>query len=339
MSRKKRKNEANGLSSIIAIIIAIFTVIIVFVIGAFVIFMSKTKTETGKVEDINAEQETIVSTDETADTNTSNEQKEDAASDNTGDKKADATSGKSIQDELAEVEAKAKEHSDNWDSSNARQQEMNIFAGECFKIWDDELNSLWNRLTEEVDASTKDKLVKEQKAWISEKEKNSTVAGFYAKGGSMQPMLETTEAEAITHARVYTVAGYLADARGESFSVPADVQKVFDNMKTLDDVFTDLQGEWMFDESRGAVIGVQKSAECDYGVPDTKWTVWITGGDLLSDLDVYGYCGSTDTIVFEKSGGYYELKKAFDDENTVVLSFTNTLEEICEDPIYADRVK
>lgn len=74
----------------------------------------------------------------------------------------------------------------------------------------------------------------------------------------------------------------------------------------MDDVFKSFQGQYFFDAERGAVIGIEPTDECDYGMPGTSWTVWVTGGDLMSDLDVIDYTGST--IDFKTaSGAYYQL--------------------------------
>ena len=323
MSRRGKKSAASTLAVVLGVLIFLG---IAVVGGAYFLFSTQDETTVGKVED--------AFTEDVDDSDVS-----DSDSNKKEDKDNTPKAGKSIQDEVAEIEAKAKEHDDSFNSENASQTDMNNFEVDAFNIWDNELNSLWDRLTEEVDASKKDELVKEQKAWNAEKEANSKVAGLYALGGTMQAMLEAGEMEEMTHERVYVLAGYLAEARGESFSVPAEVQKIFDNRKTLDQTFEALSGEWMFDEKRGAVIGVQRSSECEYGIPDSNWTVWITGGDIMSDLEVYGYCGSSETIVFKKGSEYYKLEKAFDDENTLILSYVSSLDEECTDPIYGTKVQ
>ena len=323
MSRRGKKSAASTLAVVLGVLIFLG---IAVVGGAYFLFSTQGETTVGKVED--------AFTEDVDDSDVS-----DSDSNKKEDKDNTPKAGKSIQDEVAEIEAKAKEHDDSFNSENASQTDMNNFEVDAFNIWDNELNSLWDRLTEEVDASKKDELVKEQKAWNAEKEANSKVAGLYALGGTMQAMLEAGEMEEMTHERVYVLAGYLAEARGESFSVPAEVQKIFDNRKTLDQTFEALSGEWMFDENRGAVIGVQRSSECEYGIPDSNWTVWITGGDIMSDLEVYGYCGSSETIVFKKGSEYYKLEKAFDDENTLILSYVSSLDEECTDPIYGTKVQ
>ncbi|MCR4999394.1 MAG: hypothetical protein K6A05_06085 [Lachnospiraceae bacterium] len=55
-----------------------------------------------------------------------------------------------------------------------------------------------------------------------------------------------------------------------------------------------------------AQIGIEPTDECEYGVLDSNWTVWVTGGDLLSDLDVIDYTSSTIDFM-TSSGAYYQL--------------------------------
>ena len=51
----------------------------------------------------------------------------------------------------------------------------------------------------------------------------------------------------------YILAAYLADVRKESFSIPLEIQKSLDASNlNLDDVFAKFEGQWIFDESRGA---------------------------------------------------------------------------------------
>ena len=133
----------------------------------------------------------------------------------------------SIQDEIARVEEQSREHCDI-DSSNMGQQEMNYHSAQWYKLWDDELNSLWSRLSDELDAETKARVLEEQRAWIKRKEGNATAAGVQALGGSLQPLLESETAAEMTRARVYVLAGYLAEVRNESFIISPEIQESLD---------------------------------------------------------------------------------------------------------------
>lgn len=132
--------------------------------------------------------------------------------------------GESIQDEIARIEQQSREHNDI-DSSNMSQMDMNIHSAQWYQLWDDELNSLWSRLSDELDAETKAKVLEEQRAWIKTKEVNVKAAGEEALGGSLQPLLESDMAARMTRARVYVLAGYLADVRNEEFIISPEIQE------------------------------------------------------------------------------------------------------------------
>ena len=195
----------------------------------------------------------------------------------------------SIQTEIEKVEQMSQEHC-NIDSSSMGQQQMNQHSAQWYRLWDDELNSLWSRLSEELDAETKAKLLEEQRAWIKRKEGNVTAAGLGALGGTLQPLLESEAAGEMTRARVYVLAGYLAEVRKEAFAISPEIQESLDAAEpSLDDIFTQFEGQWIFDAERGACVGVERTETCAYGVDGSNWTMWVTGGDIFSDLDVYGY--------------------------------------------------
>lgn len=73
---------------------------------------------------------------------------------------------------------------------------------------------------------------------------------------------------------------------------------------SLNDVFEKFEGQWIFDEERGACVGIERTENCAYGVEGSNWTVWVTGGDIISDLDVYGYTG--DNIIFKVAHDGYD---------------------------------
>ncbi len=203
---------------------------------------------------------------------------------------------------------------------------MNQLTAQWYQLWDDELNSLWSRLSDELDAETKAKVLDEQRAWIERKERNVKGAGAAAFGGSLQPQLENSTAEEMTRARAYILAGYLADVRNESFTIPSEIQKSIDMADLgLNEVFKKFEGQWIFDEERGACVGIERTETCAYGVEGSEWTVWVTGGDIISDLDVYGY--TENSIIFKTAhDGYdtfYEL--SFNVANSINFAFGTSL--------------
>ncbi len=241
----------------------------------------------------------------------------------------------SIQDELAKVEVKSCEY-ENADWGSMGQQEMNQLTAQWYQLWDDELNSLWSRLSDELDAETKAIVLEEQRAWIQRKEENVKGAGAAASGGSLQPQLENSTAEEMTRARAYILAGYLADVRKESFTIPPEIQESIDLADpSLDDVFQKFEGQWIFDEERGACVGVERTETCAYGVEGSNWTVWVTGGDIMSDLDVYGYTGNSIIFQIAQVGydAFYEL--SFNMANAIEFAYGTSLDAM-DDVIVCD---
>lgn len=229
----------------------------------------------------------------------------------------------SIQEEIARIEKQSVEHCDI-DSSNMGQQQMNQHSAEWYKIWDDELNSLWSRLSKELDAETKAKVLEEQRAWIKRKEGNAKAAGIEALFGSLQPLLESETAAEMTRARVYVLASYLAEVRGEDFTISSEIQDSIDKAEpNLEDVFAQFEGQWIFDERRGACVGVERTENCTYAMDGSNWTIWVTGGDLFSDLDVYG-CTERNILFKLPQGTYYEL--SFGIEGELLLTYMPALE-------------
>lgn len=152
----------------------------------------------------------------------------DADDQNAGKTDADAIPDDgSISSELAKVEAKYQEY-ENMDWGAMDQSSMNITTGEMFTLWDEELNSVWSRITETVTPKEKEELLSEQREWIKKKEAKVKEAGKEAEGGTLQPQLENGTACRITRKRVYHLATVLAKALGEDYTIPAEVEESFD---------------------------------------------------------------------------------------------------------------
>ncbi|MCR5415760.1 MAG: DUF1311 domain-containing protein [Pseudobutyrivibrio sp.] len=218
-----------------------------------------------------------------------------------------AEPGNSIQKDLEAIEEKNSALNDT-DTSDMTQFEMNTLAGERYSLWDDELNSIWSRLTEQISASEKETLVKEQQAWIKRKDGAMDVAVIENGGGSIGPLLRAEEGADLTRVRVYYLAEKLADAMGETFEVSEDVQNELDNLDyTLEDTLELLEGQWIFDVDSGAVIGIERTE----GDADGEWDIWTTGGGSYTEKDIYAYNGNC--IVLHKAddedSGYDVIQK------------------------------
>ena len=111
--------------------------------------------------------------------------------------------------ELREIEEKAAELEAQLDSGFLAQLELNRVSGELYMLWDDELNSIWGRLKKLLPKDEMEQLTSEELEWIKEKEAAVAAAGAEMEGGSMQPLLENSEAARLTRIRVYELAEYM----------------------------------------------------------------------------------------------------------------------------------
>lgn len=114
------------------------------------------------------------------------------------------------------TEKAAKELEDSLQNDSLSQGDVNEKSQELYEDWDDALNHIWYELkvkgvlTEDAMA----KLLVEQRAWIKDKEAAVQEAGKEAEGGSLQPLLENTEAAKWTRERTYVLLNILLEAAG-----------------------------------------------------------------------------------------------------------------------------
>lgn len=94
---------------------------------------------------------------------------------------------------------------------NAQTQlEMNQISGDIYGVWDDALNGVWKILKENLDQAVMESLTKDERAWITTKEKAVETAAAGVSGGSMEAMIRNMEAAKLTRDRVYVLVRYLS---------------------------------------------------------------------------------------------------------------------------------
>ena len=136
-----------------------------------------------------------------------------------------AASSASVQEELTAVTRIAEQFDKLAQAANT-QFEMNVSAQWFYVIWDKELNSLWSRISSQADAQTKERLLSEQRNWVSMKEEVTLeYVGNSEEGGSMYPMQQYGFWEDITRNRVYILANEFSKIKGESFVMPERTSK------------------------------------------------------------------------------------------------------------------
>jgi len=93
----------------------------------------------------------------------------------------------------------------------------------------------------------------------------------------------------------------------------------------LEQVFEKFEGSWIFDSRRGAAVMIEKANASIYTFPGAEWVVAISGGDVLTDLDVVEY--TSNTISFckkDKDGDYYYKLSLGDDVTSIEMACGET---------------
>lgn len=110
---------------------------------------------------------------------------------------------------------------DGIDCENATaQQDMNMCAERDFEAADAELNAVWaqaRKAAKEVDAEQSDELkgadealLAAQRAWLGYRDAQCELAGFEARGGSMEPMLVSGCKAELTRIRIKELQTFIS---------------------------------------------------------------------------------------------------------------------------------
>ena len=112
-----------------------------------------------------------------------------------------------ISDQMRDLMDITKQWSDtikaSLENDDLNQAEMNEKSLELYNTWDAALNTLWAKLKEELPEDQMNDLLKEQRAWIAEKEQAVEDTAAEVKGGSMEPLVRNNTAAELTEKRAY----------------------------------------------------------------------------------------------------------------------------------------
>lgn len=131
-----------------------------------------------------------------------------------------------------------------------------------YKLWDDELNSLWKRFCESAPEDLKDAVLKEQRIWIKDKEIEAKCAGLTDQGGALQRLNEREMATRLTRMRCYELAQYLAEVTDQKFDleVPKSVNITFIDDQGTSDIYSELIIEKVDRKNYAVTIGIYRLA-------------------------------------------------------------------------------
>lgn len=234
----------------------------------------------------------------------------------------------SLQDEMTRIELKAQEYKNGIEYKNKNY----YYHKKLYQFWENEINSLWSRLSKELTPKMKKKVLAQQRAWIKRKDKNSKSFGELIAGRKFQKFFEIKRETDMTRARSYILAKYLAEIRNEKFTIPKDLNETIHILEPfLDDIFKQFEGQWIAKDKikkNSIRIGIERSDSCLYGIEGSKWTLWTANGIILSDNNVYSY--TKEYIIFKivenKEITFYKL--FFNGDGSFTLAAWNSLKEL-----------
>ena len=84
--------------------------------------------------------------------------------------------------------------------------DMSNATTELSEAWENELNTVYSLLMEKLPKAEKNKLEKEQKAWLKSRNIKAKEAAKEAEGGTMEPLLFTSSIKDLNEARAIELA-------------------------------------------------------------------------------------------------------------------------------------
>ena len=126
----------------------------------------------------------------------------------------------SLQDEINQIQKIANSYADAASRANT-QSEINSSSVWTYTVWDKELNNLWKRISSSASKDVKERILNEQRNWISMKNEITIEnLGAPEDSGSIYPLLQNNFLSDITHNRCLILARELAMIKYENFVMP-----------------------------------------------------------------------------------------------------------------------
>ena len=173
-----------------------------------------------------------------------------------------------------------------------------------YVVWDTELNSLWGRLENRLDAGRMETLRADELNWITIKEMMAEVSLADYRDGSMYSMLLSEENARITRNRVYHLASILAEASGEPFEMPVkDICGTYVDNQGTDSVYSSLVIGQSMESGYTGSLTIYRMISTEGTVTENGATLLFTDetGGLTGEI-AYGWDGATFTVTGDSSG-------------------------------------
>uniref|UniRef100_UPI004055A80B lysozyme inhibitor LprI family protein n=1 Tax=Acetatifactor sp. TaxID=1872090 RepID=UPI004055A80B len=179
------------------------------------------------------------------------------------------------------------------------QGEMNVASQWFYVIWDTELNNLWSRFSDLADQDTKEKILEEQRNWISMKDEVTLMSlGTREENGSIYSLLVNSLWEEKTKNRAYFIANELARIEGEVFAMPEISTKygLFVDNQGTGNVYSSLITRQDWEGKDEAIISIYRQGEIkgsfiDNGNGELAFT--SDDGNIKGIIKINGWDGAT----------------------------------------------
>ena len=221
----------------------------------------------------------------------------------------------SLQDEINQIQKIANTYADAASLANT-QSEMNSSSVWTYTIWDTELNNLWRRISNSASKDVKDRILNEQRNWISMKNEITIEnIGSPEDSGSIYPLLQNNYLSDITHNRCLILARELAMIKHENFVMPErSIYGTFVDNQGTGDVYGSLITRKNMEDDNEAVISIYRLTTIDGNFTEKE------NGDLA--FTSYGENVKGTIKIFGWEKAVFEVTECKDSPFSVGDSFT-----------------
>ena len=169
-----------------------------------------------------------------------------------------------LQDEINQIQKIANNYSNAASHANT-QSGMNSSSSWTYTVWDKELNNLWKRISSSASKDVKDRILNEQRNWISMKNEITIEnLGAPEDSGSIYPLLQNNFLSDITHNRCLILARELAMIKHENFVMPdRSIYGTFVDNQGTGSVYGSLITRKNMEDGNEAVISIYRLTTID----------------------------------------------------------------------------
>ncbi len=207
-------------------------------------------------------------------------------------------SSNSLQEEIRKVEELSAEYIALLEEHDS-QTDMNMISYRSEMVWDTELNNLWSRMSNDLDATTKEKTLSDLRVWNANKE--SIIIDTIGKaedGGSIYSLLYNDLMESMVRKKVHELAEVYANYLGETYEKPdlSALGTYVDHQGTTD-IYSSLMIRCSLAGEMEAIINIHRLATLTGAVTQEGNILHYTDSDSnLTGTITYGWDGATFTV-------------------------------------------